>query len=104
MKKIRLCLLAFAVLFSSLAFNAKAISAGDIVSVNGILFKVPSAANLIPNGSFNDGFTNWKEANNTDMTSTNFTVINTGGGVDDNTYLVSKTNAGAAAAGSIGTA
>jgi hypothetical protein len=104
MKKIKLCLVALVALLSSVAFNAKAITAGDIVSVNGILFKVPTAANLIPNGSFNDGFTNWKEANNTDMTSTNFTVFNTGGGVDDNTYLVGKANAGATAAGSIGTA
>ena len=37
------------------------------------------------------------------MTSTNFSIILSGGGVKDRTYLVGKGNAGATAAGSLGT-
>jgi len=103
--KIRLLSLAILGLLSIVSFTSKAaISVGDAIAVDGIVYKVPLSENLIPNGNFNDGFTNWKEANNTQMTSTNFTVVNTFGGVFDDTYLVGKANADAAVAGSIGTA
>lgn len=105
MKKIRLYSLALLALLSVVSFTSKAaISVGDIITMDGVVYKVPYGTNLIPNASFNDGFNNWKEANNTPMASTNFTVVTTGGGVFDDTYLVGKANAGATAAGSIGTA
>ena len=105
MKKIRLYSLALLALLSVVSFTSKAaISVGDIIAMDGVVYKVPYGANLIPNGSFNDGFNNWKEANNTQMTSTNFTIVNTGGGMFDDTYLIGKANAGATAAGSVGTA
>lgn len=104
MKKIKLfCLVLVAIIGSLVIRTSAEITAGDTIILEGVVYKVPDAKNLIPNGNFTWGYESWKEANNTPMTSTNFSIILSGGGVKDRTYLVGKGNAGATAAGSLGT-
>ncbi len=76
---------------------------GDTISVNGSKFKVLEE-NLISNPGFEDGFTGWTDAtiSAAQLTSTNFTLVATGG-VDNSKYLVGTKNETSSAAGSIGT-
>lgn len=75
----------------------------DIVKVNGIRYKILTG-NLIPNPGFEEGFTDWTDATTSSepLSSTNFTLMETGG-VDNSKYIVGTKNESSSAAGSIGT-
>ncbi len=76
---------------------------GDTITVSGAKYKLKSA-NLIVNPGFENGFTGWTDATTTaaTLTSTNFTIM-TSGGMGNSKYLVGTKNESSASAGSIGT-
>lgn len=102
-KRLRSFGFAFLALGSALVSFAQH-QTGDIVTVGTAKLQLLSN-NLIPNPGFEDGFTNWTDATSSaaELSSTNFTLVATGG-IDNSKYIVGTKNEGAAAAGSIGTA
>jgi hypothetical protein len=63
---------------------------------------VLSSNNLISNSGFENGFTGWKDGTAADLSTNNFTIINSGG-INNSKYLVGTANAGNTSAGSIST-
>ncbi len=74
---------------------------GDKISTaNGIY--VVSGQNLIPNASFDEGFTGWLAGNGSELSETNFEVV-AEGGADGGAYLHALGSAGSGSASSIKT-
>ena len=63
---------------------------------------VLSSSNLIANPGFENNFTGWTDGTLAPLSSTYFTVVNSGG-VNNSNYLVGTTNSGNASAGAIAT-
>lgn len=78
-------------------------TSGDIFLIGEKRFQL-SGENLIPNGSFSDGFTHWTDGTSSaaELSPDNF-VLEPSGGVDDGAYIKSLKNEGGAGAGTIGT-
>jgi len=76
---------------------------GDTITIKGLNYKVLNA-NLIPNPGFESGYIGWTDATSSaaQLTSTNFSLITTGG-VNNSQYLVGLKNESSTSAGSIGT-
>lgn len=84
-------------------FAGFAQTTGDTIVVDGLKLRL-IGENIISNPGFEDGFTGWTDATSAaaTLTSTNFTLNNTGG-VDNSAYIIGKVNANSSSAGSIGT-
>ena len=104
MKAIRTLMAAALLLIGSLlpaALRAQNVmpQLGDKISTSDGIYVV-SGPNLIPNASFDDGFTNWHAGNNADLSEENFELI-ADGGADGGPYLKAKGSAGSGNAKSI---
>lgn len=74
---------------------------GDKISTADGIYVV-SGQNLIPNASFDDGFTGWLAGNSSDLSDSNFEVV-AEGGADGGAYLHALGSAGSGSASSIKT-
>lgn len=89
-------------------FRAGSLSAQNVVPQKGDKITtddgiyVVSGDNLIPNASFDEGFTYWKAGNNNDLSEDNFEIVSEGG-ADGGAYLKAKGSAGSGSASSVKT-